>query len=180
MASVYNTNTPGGDLLPAPSIDGFGFAREFFHMTDHPLTRRLYLELGVRVRRHREAADITQEALASMVGVSRSSIANIERGQQHAPVHVLLALAEALRVDMGTLLPTHEELVGLVAVSRDVPKFVSIDGESSLMPPDVVELVGKLLTQPSRPIPLTPSIAPARRRSRAAPKRSPPEGDYDG
>lgn len=128
-------------------------------MPNHPLTRRLYLELGVRVRRRREALEMTQEALATAVGVSRSSIANIERGQHHAPVHVLLGLAEALKVDMGDLLPTHAELVALVDASRDVPKLVNIAGESSLMPAEVVHLVGELLTQATEP-------APKRRRRR--------------
>lgn len=116
-------------------------------MPNHPLTRRLYLELGVRVRRRREQLDKTQDELARVVGVSRSSIANIERGEQHAPVHVLLALAEALAVDMGDLLPTHAELVALVDASRDIPKLVNIGGVSSLMTPEVVHLVGSLLTQ---------------------------------
>src|SRR6185437_9974573 len=117
-------------------------------MRGHPLTRRLYLELGVRVRRRRETLGIRQEDLAAAVGVSRSSIANIERGEQHAPVHVLLGLAEALKVEMGELLPTRAELVALVDASRDVPKLVNIGGESSLMTPEVVQFVGTLLTQP--------------------------------
>ncbi|MCU1283312.1 MAG: hypothetical protein JWM53_6858 [bacterium] len=135
-------------------------------MPDHPLTRRLYLELGSRVRRRREALGKTQEQLAGDVGISRSSIANIERGQHHAPVHVLLGLAEALNVDMGTLLPTHTELVALVDASRHVPKLVNIGGESSLMSPSVVQMVGKLLTQSKEPAPEA-SARPARRSSRA-------------
>lgn len=132
-------------------------------MPEHPLTRRLYLELGVRVRRRREALDKTQEELATDVGVSRSSIANIERGQQHAAVHVLLGLAEALGMEMRELLPTRAELVALVDASRDVPKLVNIGGESSLMTPEVVQLVGTLLTQSKK-------AAPARRRGRATPR----------
>lgn len=120
-------------------------------MRSHPLTRRLYLELGIRVRRIREARGIRQEDLASKIGVSRSSIANIERGQQFAPVHVLLGLAEALDVEMKELLPTHAELVALVDASREVPKLVNIGGESSLMTREVVQLVGKLLTHVPEP-----------------------------
>ena len=138
-------------------------------MADDALTRslqerRLYLEVGVRVRRRREGLRMTQDELASTVGLSRSSVANIERGQQHAPVHVLLWLAEALGVDVGTLLPTHNELVALTAAGRDVKKQVSIGGESSGLSPDVVQLVGALLTQPSQ--------SPARSRGRPAGRRS--------
>lgn len=117
-------------------------------MKEHPLTLRLYLELGVRVRRLREDLNITQDELAKRVDISRSSIANIERGRQHAPVHVVLSIAETLNVDMAQLLPTHAELVSLVDRSRDVPKLVNIAGQSGLMPKDVVHLIGELLTQP--------------------------------
>jgi len=121
-------------------------------MRSHPLTRRLYLEMGVRVRRRRDSLELTQEQLAGIIGVSRSSIANIERGQQHAPVHLLLALAEALNVEMGDLLPTHEQLQALIKQSRDVPKLVSIGGEGSLMTAEVVQLVGEFLTNEPDPV----------------------------
>lgn len=119
-------------------------------MSSHPLTKRLYLELGVRVRRRREARHLTQDELASAVGVSRSSIANIERGRQHAPVHLLFQLAEELKVDVGELLPTRSELVALVDASRDVPKLVNIGGETRLMSADMVQFVGEMLTQPTK------------------------------
>ena len=115
---------------------------------------------------------MTQDELASIVGLSRSSIANIERGQQHAPVHVLLWLAEALGVDVGTLLPTHDELVALTAAGRDVKKQVSIGGESSGLSPEVVQFVGALLTRPSQP--------PARSRGRPAGRRSQPAAEQPG
>lgn len=146
-------------------------------MADDALTRslqerRLYLEVGVRVRRRREGLRMTQDELASTVGLSRSSIANIERGQQHAPVHVLLWLAEALGADVGTLLPTHNELVALTTAGRDVKKQVSIGGESSGLSPEVVQFVGALLTRPSQP--------PARSRGRPAKRRSGPAAEQPG
>lgn len=113
--------------------------------------RRVYLELGVRVRQRRDELKLTQEQLAKRIGISRSSLANIERGRHYAPVHLLLALAEALQVEMGELLPTHEQLNALVDMSRGVPKFVSIGGERSLMPSQVVQLVGQLLTASTDP-----------------------------
>lgn len=98
------------------------------------------------------------------MGVSRSSIANIERGQQHAPIHVVLGIAETLEADMAQLLPTHAELVALVDLSRDVPQLVTIAGKSCLMPSDVVHLVGELLTKTLKPTP--------KRRKPRAPSRS--------
>lgn len=172
-SNAYITNIHGKVSFNIP-IDAGPSLCEVFHMADDSLTRslqerRLYLEVGVRVRRRREELRKTQDELASAVGLSRSSIANIERGQQHAPVHVLLWLAEALGVDVGTLLPTHYELVALTTAGWDVKKQVSIGGESSGLSPDVVQLVGALLTRPSQ--------APARSRGRPAARRSGPSAE---
>lgn len=131
-------------------------------MSSHPLTKRLYLELGARVRRKREVLDLTQDELAFSVGISRSSIANIERGRQHAPVHLLFQLAEELHVGVSDLLPTRDELVALVDASRDVPKLVSIGGEARLMPAGMVQLVGEMLTRPTK------TKAPSNNRRRGA------------
>jgi transcriptional regulator with XRE-family HTH domain len=62
-------------------------------------------ELGARIRTAREGARLTQEALASAVGLSRGSIANIERGGQAPPTYRLALIAQALGVDLPALLP---------------------------------------------------------------------------
>lgn len=63
-------------------------------------------ELGARIRTAREAARLTQEALAGAVGLSRGSIANVERGYQAPPAYRLALIAQALRVDLPALLPS--------------------------------------------------------------------------
>jgi transcriptional regulator with XRE-family HTH domain len=63
-------------------------------------------ELGARIRAAREAANLTQEALASAVGLTRGSIANIERGHQASPIYRLALIANALKVDLLTLMPS--------------------------------------------------------------------------
>jgi transcriptional regulator with XRE-family HTH domain len=62
-------------------------------------------ELGARIRTAREAANLTQEALASAVGLTRGSIANIERGYQASPIYRLALIAKALKVDLPALVP---------------------------------------------------------------------------
>jgi transcriptional regulator with XRE-family HTH domain len=66
---------------------------------------RFNRELGARIRAARGQARLTQEALASAVGLSRGSIANIERGDQAPPTYRLTLIAQALNVDLPTLLP---------------------------------------------------------------------------
>jgi transcriptional regulator with XRE-family HTH domain len=63
-----------------------------------------YEEFGARVRAAR-GQRLSQTQLARQVGLSRGSIANIETGRQHVPLHMLLVLARELDVDPTSLLP---------------------------------------------------------------------------
>ncbi len=68
----------------------------------------LYVELGRRIRRVREGK-LSQEELAVRVGLTRTSITNIEKGRQKLMVHTLWAIAKVLAVDVDTLLPSASE-----------------------------------------------------------------------
>ena len=65
----------------------------------------VYAEIGRRVKRARTRAKITQAALAERTSLSRTSIANIERGEQRFMLHCLFELAAALRIPAIKLLP---------------------------------------------------------------------------
>jgi transcriptional regulator with XRE-family HTH domain len=76
--------------------------------------KRLYAALGTRLKRLREAdrgpdGKLTQGALAREVGLERTSITNIERGNQKVPLHVLYRICEVLQVPVADLLPTQAE-----------------------------------------------------------------------
>lgn len=64
---------------------------------------------------------MTQEKLGRVVGLSRTSITNIEKGRQHVSLHQLFAIAEALRVRPAALLPAVGESAGESAVARKLP-----------------------------------------------------------
>lgn len=72
--------------------------------------KRLYLQLGDRVSDRRREASFSQEELAERVGLSRSSIVNIEKGRQRPPLHTLWEIAEALDADPKILMPSREEV----------------------------------------------------------------------
>lgn len=65
----------------------------------------LYTLVGRRVQRARQQADLTQEELGKRVGLTRTSITNLERGQQKIQVHTLYEIAVALNVRLDALLP---------------------------------------------------------------------------
>jgi transcriptional regulator with XRE-family HTH domain len=65
-----------------------------------------YAEVGRRVRMAREAAGLTQDALADQVDLSRTSVTNIEKGRQKIALHTLCKVASAVGVEPATLFPS--------------------------------------------------------------------------
>jgi transcriptional regulator with XRE-family HTH domain len=66
---------------------------------------------GTTVRAARQRKDLSQEALARLVNVSTRTIANIEAGVNLPRLETARALADALDVSLGDLLPPREEAV---------------------------------------------------------------------
>jgi transcriptional regulator with XRE-family HTH domain len=63
-----------------------------------------YKQVGGRIRTQR-GKNLSQEALASAIGLTRTSISNIENGRQKMLLHTLADIAAALKVDAVSLLP---------------------------------------------------------------------------
>jgi len=82
--------------------------------------RHLYEDFGLRLRDARRKAGMTQAALAARVGVSRTSVTNIERGSQHISLHMLFALALALGLKPAQLLPSETTPEEDVTVPREL------------------------------------------------------------
>ncbi len=59
--------------------------------------------LGERIRLAREAADLTQDRLADMAGLTRVSISNIETGVHSPTGDRLMMIADAVRVPLSHL-----------------------------------------------------------------------------
>jgi transcriptional regulator with XRE-family HTH domain len=68
---------------------------------------RFYKEFGrlLREARERPNTKLTQQQLATKVGLSRTSITNIESGKQHISLQMLFILANAVGAKPGQLLP---------------------------------------------------------------------------
>jgi transcriptional regulator with XRE-family HTH domain len=64
----------------------------------------LYKQVGALIASHRRGK-LSQSSLAACLNLSRSSIANIERGEQAIQLHALFSIADALSVSPGSLLP---------------------------------------------------------------------------
>ena len=60
-------------------------------------------QFGQRVRDRRKALDLSQEALAERVGVHRTYVGSLERGERNVSLINILKLAAALGVDPAEL-----------------------------------------------------------------------------
>lgn len=64
-----------------------------------------YNEFGALLEETRKNAGLTQDVFSKRVGLSRASIANIEKGRQRIPFHMLYIFADALGVNPEGLMP---------------------------------------------------------------------------
>lgn len=65
-------------------------------------------EFGRRIKEVRVRSGLTQQELADEVSLSRTSITNIEQGNQSVSVWLLSRIAEALTMDAAELFPTSD------------------------------------------------------------------------
>lgn len=111
--------------------------------------RLVYVVLGEKVRKLRESqlggrGRMTQLELAEMVGLERTSITNIERGNQKVPIHVLYKICEALKTPLVDALPSAAEVQ--VAKSEFPLEELQLNSGSVKATPLVKQAVVALLT----------------------------------
>jgi transcriptional regulator with XRE-family HTH domain len=72
----------------------------------------LYCALGLLIAEHRKRARMTQQSLAVALGLSRASVANIERGKQGVLLHVIFKIASILNLSVLELIPSAHQGLG--------------------------------------------------------------------
>ncbi|MBZ5687066.1 MAG: helix-turn-helix domain-containing protein [Acidobacteriia bacterium] len=85
--------------------------------------KTFYAAFGKLLAEMRRKRGISQEMLADELGLSRTSITNIEKGRQPVQLHTLYLIARLLSIDIKELLPSQKTMdlpneVGEVSVSR--------------------------------------------------------------
>jgi len=83
---------------------------------------QLYQAVGRLVRAGRRRAKLTQDDLAQRVGLTRTSLTNIERGKQKIQVHTLYAIAEVLGFPPAALLPPQAWMYTPEAIEERLPE----------------------------------------------------------
>lgn len=72
----------------------------------------LYPTVGAILREYRERRGLLQQQVAASTNLTRSSIANIERGAQRTPLHVWLAVCQALGANPADVIHRAVQAVG--------------------------------------------------------------------
>ena len=102
--------TTQGETVEIP----WDFARHYCDASYRPTVEAIALRgrhtLGQRIRRLRNAAGLSQDALAREAGIGRVTLVRLEKGEQTPRYKTLRAIAKALRVEVSDLLAEPEFL----------------------------------------------------------------------
>lgn len=78
----------------------------------YEVSRRVQRAFGARLKSARQGKDALQKILASQLGLSRTSISNIERGTHRVFLDQVYSAAHALGIEVFELLPPAIEIYG--------------------------------------------------------------------
>lgn len=104
------------------------------HMTKHNAK-----EIGLRIRRQREALGYSRERLAELSEISNSFLSDIERGDRGFSVALLARLARVLGLSVDYILFGTEQVTNVSAITD---MLSSLDGKYL---PELKELLGAYL-----------------------------------
>lgn len=98
-------------------------------LKEMPQQVEFYRRLGQNLRDARERAKLSQDRVAQLVGLKRTSLTNIESGRQHPPLHVLCDIAAHLNVTVGDVLPVAPVIAQGSALRKLLGKQLHDPGE---------------------------------------------------
>jgi DNA-binding XRE family transcriptional regulator len=106
----------------------------------------LYELIGTRLRdvRERKRPRVTQEDLARMVKLERTSISNIESGKQRAPLHILYRICAILGADVTHIFPSFSDVSLADEVTEAKQSTVQLGNERIKLPEQVANIVRRL------------------------------------
>lgn len=67
--------------------------------------KTVYVWISKHLKERRTALKLTQQEVAARTELTRTSLANIEAGRQHPPLHIIYQLCEVLDIEPSDMLP---------------------------------------------------------------------------
>lgn len=109
--------------------------------------RRLYQVLGERLKKLREGSvgirgRMTQAELAKLVNLERTSITNIEKGEQKVPLHVIFRICEVLKIPVTEVIPS---LIEVQSNEEVLLEDINFGGETIKTTPLLKQALNTLL-----------------------------------
>ena len=97
----YNTKNGGNCIRERKNENKYEMSKKDF----------LFVVIGAKIAYYRTLRQMTQAELAKRANLSKGSIGRIERGRYNkgVPISTLLDIAEALRIDLSSLVTFSEE-----------------------------------------------------------------------
>jgi len=123
---------------------------------------KFLVELGERIKQHRQVLDITQRALSAQIGVTPGYFYLVEGGQQNVSLYTVWATAKALGISVDLLLskgdiweePTRKSIEQLTeALRRMTDEQVKLAEQNAKMSARMAELTqacGRLIDKLGR------------------------------
>jgi len=100
----------------------------------------LYKLVGERLAAARKRKlSLTQDSIAELLGISRTSVSNIERGIQKAPLSLIYLYCIQIEKNIDEIIPSLDEVV-----TKKTGTTVTIDGKSIVLPDSVAKLIGTI------------------------------------
>lgn len=91
--------------------------------------KEFYRQIGEAIRQERKVRGLSQDDLAKLVGLTRTSLTNIESGRQHPPLHTFCEIVEQLGVDFTKLLPRSVSVLTAAEITTLASKQVRHENE---------------------------------------------------
>lgn len=99
-----------------------------------------YSFVGSKVRSARIAAGVSQATIAARVGLTRSSVANLEAGRQHISLYHFVLISRALGAEFNDFLPSD-------SAPREINIFEGLRDELANSPDTAKEFVRGAIAQ---------------------------------
>ena len=84
-----------------------------------------YLKIGENIKHYRTCARLSQKELGSMANISGDYISHIEHGTTKVSLPVLLEIADALNLDIGSLLGRYSDASQIRKVDAQIANVIS-------------------------------------------------------